>query len=86
MAPVFSPSVLRKFPPTLIVTGTRDMNLSPAVFTHAALVQVGVPTELHVFEGAIHCAFAGHTADNAISEIREAWRVVVKFFNQYLGR
>jgi monoterpene epsilon-lactone hydrolase len=86
VAPVFSPSVLKNFPATLIISGTRDPNLSPAVFTHAALVQSGVPAELHVFEGGIHCAFAGHTADNAIPETRAAWHVITSFFDRNLGK
>ena len=40
-APASSPEVLAKFPPTLIVTGTRAFELSSAVYTHALLIKYG---------------------------------------------
>src|SRR5690348_7388552 len=51
VAPVGSPEVLAKFPPTLMITGTRGFELSAALYTHEQLVKAGVETELHVWEG-----------------------------------
>jgi len=48
VAPINSSEVLAKFPPTLIFTGTRAMELSTAVYTHSQLVKLGVDAELHV--------------------------------------
>lgn len=40
------------FPPTLLLSGTRDLFLSNTVRVHRKLRQAGVPADLHVFEGA----------------------------------
>ena len=39
MSPINSPEVLAKFPPTLIITGTRGFELSSALYTHEQLVK-----------------------------------------------
>jgi acetyl esterase/lipase len=45
VSPIRFTAVLAKFPPTLIVTSTRDLALSPAVHTHTQLVKLGVDAE-----------------------------------------
>jgi epsilon-lactone hydrolase len=40
--PINSPEVLAKFPPTLLITGTRAMEMSSTVYTHNQLVKLGV--------------------------------------------
>src|SRR5690606_9159390 len=35
ISPALHPAVLAKFPPTLIITGTRAMDMSPAVYTNS---------------------------------------------------
>jgi acetyl esterase/lipase len=81
-APASSPQVLAKFPPTLIVTGTRAFELSSAVHTHALLVKQGVETDLHVWEGMFHGFF--YNVD--VPESRDCYNVVVKFFEKHLGQ
>jgi len=80
--PIRSTAVLAKFPPTLIITSTRDPALSPAVYTHTQLVKAGVEAELHVWEGLGHAFF---TVEPDLPEAREAWYVVTKFFDKHLG-
>jgi len=75
--PIRSLAVLAKFPPTLIITSTRDLALSPAVYTHTQLVKLGVDAELYVWEGMSHGFFTG---DPDLPEAKEAWNVVVRFF------
>jgi acetyl esterase/lipase len=82
VAPANSPAVLAKFPPTLIVTGTRAFELSSAVHTHALLVKQGVETDLHVWEGMFHGFF--YNID--VPESRDCYDVVVKFFDRHLGQ
>lgn len=82
VAPANSPEVLSKFPPTLIVTGTRAFELSSAVHTHALLVKQGVEADLHVWEGMFHGFF--YNVD--VPESRDCYDVVVKFFDRHLGR
>jgi acetyl esterase/lipase len=81
-APASSPAVLAKFPPTLVVTGTRSFELSSAVHTHALLVKAGVTTDLHVWEGMFHGFF--YNVD--VPESRDCFDVIVKFFDRHLGR
>ena len=76
VAPASSPEVLAKFPPTLIVTGTRAFELSNAVYTHAQLVKHGVDADLHVWEGMFH----GFFYNPDVPESRECYDVIVRFF------
>ncbi len=46
------------FPPTYLVTGTRDMFLSDVARTHRKLRQAGVVAELNVYEGMSHADYA----------------------------
>jgi acetyl esterase/lipase len=80
--PIHSPAMLAKFPPTLIITSTRDVALSSAVYTHTQLAKLGVDAELHVWEGLVHGFF---TTEPDLPETREAWDVVTKFFDKRLG-
>jgi acetyl esterase/lipase len=50
---------LTGFPPTIFLTGTRDMLLSDNVRMHRALRAAGVNAELHVWEAAGHGGFLG---------------------------
>jgi len=81
VAPVSSPEVLGKFPPTLMITGTRGFELSSALYSHEQLVKAGVDTELHVWEGLFHGFF--YNAD--VPESKDALNVIVKFFDRHLG-
>ena len=81
VAPINSPEVLAKFPPTLIITGTRAMELSTAVYTHSQLVKLGVDAELHVWEGLFH----GFFYNPDVPESRDAYDVIVRFFDRHLG-
>jgi epsilon-lactone hydrolase len=81
VAPVSSPEVLAKFPPTLIITGTRGMELSGALYTHEQLVKAGVDAELHVWEGLFHGFF--YNVD--VPESKDALNVIFKFFDRHLG-
>jgi monoterpene epsilon-lactone hydrolase len=82
VAPASSPEVLAKFPPTLIVTGTRAFELSNAVYTHTQLVKNGVDAALHVWEGMFH----GFFYNPDVPESRECYDVIVRFFADRLGR
>jgi monoterpene epsilon-lactone hydrolase len=82
VAPIRSNAVLARFPPTLIITSTRDMALSSAAYTHTQLVKLGVDAELHVWEGMAHGFF---TMEPDLPETREVWDVVTRFFDKHLG-
>jgi len=80
--PARSREILRQFPPTLLVSGTRDFALSSTVYTHSRLVAEGVDARLHVWEGLPH---AFHM-DPDLPESQEVFSVIIKFFNEHLGR
>lgn len=53
----------RGYPPTQLITGTRDLFLSNTVLLHRALRRAGIATDLHVFEAMPHGGFAGAPED-----------------------
>ncbi len=83
--PMLSPIYgdLSGFPPTILISGTRDLLLSATVRTHRKLRSAGVTAELHVYEGQSH-------ADYLVSfpgpESRDALGEIAKFFDQHLKR
>lgn len=78
--PARDPAVLAKFPPTLVVTGTRDFAMSSAVNLHSKLVAAGVDARLHVWEGGRHAFFY----DVRVPEAHEAYKVMARFFAAHL--
>ena len=80
VSPAYDDDVLAAFPPSLIISGTRDMQLSASVFTHERLVDLGAQSDLHVWEGSIHCSISWDDPES-----RQAYRAIVKFFDQHLG-
>ena len=83
-APLVSPmmhlDVLAKFPPTLVITGTRAPDLSPAVYTHSQLVKAGVPGNLIVAEGMSHC----YMYFAQLPEAQDAFQTISRFFQANL--
>jgi epsilon-lactone hydrolase len=79
--PGVSPTLLAKFPPTLLITGTRDMTMSSVVYSQGLLDRAGVPTELHVWDGMWHSFFS----DPELPESKDAYRVIARFFLHHLG-
>lgn len=82
VSPVDSVAVLAKFPPTLLITGTRSMELSAAAYTHTQLIKAGVEADLHVWDGMEH----GFVYDVDLPESKDAFDVIAKFFDRHLGR
>ncbi len=81
IAPALSREVLAKFPPSLIITGTRGFELSSAVYSHTQLVKNGATAELHVWEGLFH----GFFYNPDVPESRDCYDVIVRFFDHHLG-
>jgi acetyl esterase/lipase len=76
-----SMEMLARFPPTLLITGTRDFNMSSVIRSHALLVQAGAEAELHVWDGMWHSFFS----DPEMPESKQAYDVIVRFFDRHLG-
>jgi len=81
-SPALHPDVLAKFPPTLVLSGTRSFGMSAAVQTHRELVKAGADTELHLWDGQGHCFYY----DFSLPESKEAFATISEFFNKKLGR
>jgi monoterpene epsilon-lactone hydrolase len=71
LSPVYGD--MKGWPPAILITGTRDLLLSPTVRTHRKLRGAGVPAELHVYEGMSHgdylVAFPAPEARDALAEV-----------------
>ena len=80
--PVNSDEVLREFPPTLLISATRDATLSQVLYTHRRLVNVGVEADLHVWEGMGH----NFLVEMDLPESKDAYDTIARFFNNHLGR
>jgi monoterpene epsilon-lactone hydrolase len=76
-----SPAILAQFPPTLLISGTRDFAMSSVLQAQRLLTNAGVETELHVWDGMWHAFFS----DPELPESKEAYAVMVRFFDRHLG-
>jgi len=79
--PGASSAVLARFPPTLLISGTRDFAMSSLLRSNELLTEAGVATELHVWEGMWHSFFS----DPEMPESQAAYRVMARFFDRHLG-
>ncbi|HVT30463.1 MAG TPA: alpha/beta hydrolase [Lacipirellulaceae bacterium] len=81
--PMLSPIYgdLSGFPPTILISGTRDLLLSSTIRTHRKLRTAGATAELHVYEGQSHAdylmSFPGPESQDALGEIAQ-------FFDRHL--
>lgn len=80
VSPALHPGVIAKFPPTLLITGTRAMDMSPAIVTNSALLKAGVKSTLIVGEGMGHC----YIYQPDLPESRDAHQEIVDFFRDNL--
>ena len=80
--PAASPSVLAQFPPTLLVSGTRDFALSSVITTHLKLLEAGVPAELLIAEGLGHEQYVLPGTPESVRVNTQIWR----FFDRRLGK
>ncbi|MDB5397424.1 MAG: hypothetical protein JWM91_4930 [Rhodospirillales bacterium] len=80
VSPAVSLDLLSRFPPTLVITGTRAGEMSAAVHSHARLVKAGADAALHVWEGMWH----GFTEDFELPEAEDARDVIVRFWHRHL--
>jgi monoterpene epsilon-lactone hydrolase len=81
ISPALHPAVLAEFPPTLIITGTRAMDMSPAVYTNSQLLKAGVRSTLIVGEAMGHC----YIYQPELPEARDAHQAIVNFFREHLN-
>ena len=76
-------ATLAQYPPTLVVTGTRDIAMSNALITHTRLLSAGVEADLFVQEGLGHGHFFSFPGTE---EAETAHRIIWAFFDRHLSR
>jgi acetyl esterase/lipase len=81
LSPVYGD--LSGLPPAMLISGTRDLLLSPTVVTHRKLRSAGVEAELHVYEGMSHAAYL---VSFPAPESRDALGEIARFFDRHLER
>ncbi len=79
--PGASPDLLAGFPPSLLVTGTRDFAASSVATMHRRLLAAGAHAELLHFDGMWH---AFHMA-TTLPESRETFAAMARFFGRHLA-
>jgi len=79
-SPVLAPPLLKRFPPTLLISASRAMEMSATINTHRELVKAGVEADLHLWDGLGHAFF--YNID--LPESREAFDVMTRFFQKHL--
>jgi len=80
ISPALHADVIARFPPALIITGTRAMDMSPAIVTNSALIRAGVDSTLIVGEGMGHC----YIYQPDLPEARDGIKAIVDFFGRKL--
>jgi len=79
--PGVSDAVMARFPPTAILTGTRDFAMSAALDTANQLNRLGVEVDLHVWDGMSHAFMML----SQLPEAHEANHTLARFFDRHLG-
>lgn len=72
--------MLERFPPSLLITGTRDFAASSVSVMHRRLRAAGRVAELALFDGMWHA----HHVDVDLPESEETARLMADFFGQHL--
>ncbi len=75
-------SVLARFPPTLLLSGTRDFAASTVIAAHARFLKLGVDASLYLMEGAPHAA---HVTAVGTPEARAANGYIARWFASRLA-
>jgi acetyl esterase/lipase len=83
--PLLSPinGDLKDFPPTILISGTRDLLLSDTVRMHRALRKAGVETDLLIYDGQTHGDYMQNLL-RYVPESEDAQRELFEFFNKHL--
>ena len=83
--PLLSPvnGDLKGFPPTILISGTRDLLLSDTVRMHRALRKAEVKADLHVYDGQTHGDYM-QNLNRSVPECEDAQAELFRFFDKHL--
>jgi acetyl esterase/lipase len=82
VSPCASSDLMKRFPPSLLISASRDFFLSHTTYFHRRLVDAGAQSDLHVWDGLWH----GFVWTPDLPESHEAFRLVSRFFAGHLGK
>jgi monoterpene epsilon-lactone hydrolase len=82
--PGASEAVLARFPATLLISGTRAGDMSPAIVAHARFLKLGVDSSLYIMEGGQHGAY--NIGENTTPEGRDTLNYIAHWFDLHLAR
>lgn len=75
---------LKGFPPTILISGTRDLLLSDTVRMHRALRKAGAEAQLHVYDGQSHGDYMQGLL-HSVPECLDAQKEIYRFFDKHLN-
>ena len=75
------PDMLARFPPSLLISATRDFAASAVSVMHRRLLAAGAQADLVIFDGLWH---AHHVATD-LPESRETFELMARFFQRHLA-
>ena len=76
-----SAQMLRAFPPSLLITGTRDFAASSVSVMHRRLLAAGVDARFVLFDGMWHA----HHVDTDLPEAAETHAILAEFFRRHVA-
>jgi monoterpene epsilon-lactone hydrolase len=82
LAPAFYDEVLASFPPVLLLSASRDFEMSAATWAHRRLLAARVDARLVLWDGLGH----GFIYDVETPEAAEAFGIAARFFDDVLAR
>jgi monoterpene epsilon-lactone hydrolase len=74
-------ATLAQFPPSLLISATRDFAASPVSVLHRRLLTAGVEASFVLFDGLWHA----HHMDVDLPESIETYAIIADFFRKHLG-
>ncbi|KQS02318.1 hypothetical protein ASG11_16285 [Sphingomonas sp. Leaf357] len=74
--------VLAAFPPSLLISGTRDFAAGSIATMHRRLIAAGASADLAMFDGMWHA----HHVDTELPEARETFAIMARFFARHVSR
>jgi len=81
VSPTLDKKLLARFPPTIFFTATRDFAMSGSAYSHRKLLEVGVESDLLIYDGLYH----GFMTNPDFPESKEAYKLTAAFFDKSLG-
>ena len=79
--PGLDPEVLKRFPPSILISSSRDLMMGQVVSMHNRLIHQGAESNLHIWDGVGHC----FTNIPGLLEAEQALTTMAKFFRARLS-